>query len=460
DTNGGPDVFEVHLSSGTIRKASVAGDGRQSDGDVGHPTISSDGRYVGFHSSSHFVPAEPGGWSMYVQDRDQDRGRSFLARVSVSEDGSDGRSDPGPSGISDDGRYAVFTSSAPGLVPDDGNGLADVFVHDRLGGTTERLSTRAGGGDASAPSYAGAISADGRFVAFVSEASDVTPGDANDRADVFVTDRGPDLGVSALEISRSGRRLGVSGSASFAPVMLQSAWDTHYDVRPYDTAVGGQILWGDLAYRPESDELLARIRLASLPWLRSKVDCPAACPGGLPVMIYGAVFLIGGRTFEARAIRSVSTESKAQDRFELLRCSGWCQPVGTFRGSIGSSGYEVNLLIPTASLGLGPGRKIDRVQLFARLAPSLQTGPYLPAMLLVDDVMFYETPIPGTSVELGIAPAGADVVEYTVPAIVEAGRFEGSFDVARTPPGRYDVWTKVCAATCAETRTPHELEGA
>jgi archaellum component FlaF (FlaF/FlaG flagellin family) len=117
-----------------------------------------------------------------------DRQSSSTTRVSVgaggaqANDGSAGR-------ISGDGRFIVFSSYATNLVPGDTNGTGDVFVRDRQTSTTTRVSIGAGGAQANGASSGVDISADGRFVAFSSHATNLVSGDTNGVADVFVRDR-------------------------------------------------------------------------------------------------------------------------------------------------------------------------------------------------------------------------------------------------------------------------------
>jgi Tol biopolymer transport system component len=83
----------------------------------------------------------------------------------------------------------AFESSARNLVMGDGNGLDDVFVHDRKTGETTRVSLDSEGGEGNSVSYFPVLSASGRFVAFESSASNLVLGDGNGTADVFVHDR-------------------------------------------------------------------------------------------------------------------------------------------------------------------------------------------------------------------------------------------------------------------------------
>jgi Tol biopolymer transport system component len=114
-----------------------------------------------------------------------------IERVSIGPGGAPGNGESGLDGIaiSADGRFLAFTSSASNLVPGDTNGAEDVFVHDRRWGTIERVSVGPGGVPGNGESGAATISTDGRFVAFDSSASNLVPGDTNDEDDVFVRDR-------------------------------------------------------------------------------------------------------------------------------------------------------------------------------------------------------------------------------------------------------------------------------
>ena len=117
-------------------------------------------------------------------------------RVSVDASGQEanGASGEAGTGISDgpsisaDGRFVAFRSSASNLVPGDGNGKDDIFVHDRQTGATERVSIDSAGNEGNGDSYDSSMSANGRFVAFRSDASNLVSGDSNSAADIFVHD--------------------------------------------------------------------------------------------------------------------------------------------------------------------------------------------------------------------------------------------------------------------------------
>ena len=94
-----------------------------------------------------------------------------------------------PTAISADGRYVAFTSAASTLVAADTNGVEDVFVHDRQTGLTTRVSVASDGSQANGSNWSPALSADGRYVAFYSLASNLIQGDTNGAGDVYVHDR-------------------------------------------------------------------------------------------------------------------------------------------------------------------------------------------------------------------------------------------------------------------------------
>jgi len=192
------------------------------------PAMSADGRVVAFESAaSNLAPGDTNGViDVFVRD-----GRSrTTTRVSVASNGtqSDGASFNGQLGLSADGRFVAFASTASNLVAGDANTVcdndldgrhsdncADVFLHDRLTGFTRRVSVAPGGGDADGASRQPSLSADGSVVAFQSTAANFVAGDANtlcdndldgvfdeNCADVFVA--APDATAAGLDRTGDG----------------------------------------------------------------------------------------------------------------------------------------------------------------------------------------------------------------------------------------------------------------
>src|SRR2546430_16120728 len=110
-------------------------------------------------------------------------------RVSVNSAGNEVHGSSARPTLSADGRFVAFESDATDLVSGDTNGLRDVFVHDRQTGVTERVSVDSAGNQGDGESRYPAISADGRVVAFISRATNLVPGDSNGPAAAFIHDR-------------------------------------------------------------------------------------------------------------------------------------------------------------------------------------------------------------------------------------------------------------------------------
>jgi Tol biopolymer transport system component len=242
DRNERDDVFVHDLRTAVTTRASVSSAGAESDGPSLKPSISADGRVVAFPSSAtNLVPGDRNGLQdVFVRDRirrtterivagerGEPNGPSLAAlvsgngklvvfsseasnlvpgdrngaldvfvteiagrrmtRVGVEADERADRSEA--SSVDASGRVVGFRSFAANLVPDDQNGLADVFVYDRTGMTTERVNVSTDGAEAAGATFRGMVSGSGRFVGFRSRANNLVPGDTNDALDVFVHDR-------------------------------------------------------------------------------------------------------------------------------------------------------------------------------------------------------------------------------------------------------------------------------
>jgi VCBS repeat-containing protein len=195
DTNGTSDVFVHDRQTGETRRVSVASNGTQGNSQSNEPSLSADGRYVAFSSvASTLVAGDTNGtYDVFVHDRQTGE----TQRVSVASNGAQGNGESHQPSLSADGRYVAFPSVATTLVAGDTNGTRDVFVHDRQTGETRRVSVASDGtqGNGSSGTTANAtpeppsLSADGRYVAFSSNASTLVAGDSNGALDVFVHDR-------------------------------------------------------------------------------------------------------------------------------------------------------------------------------------------------------------------------------------------------------------------------------
>jgi Tol biopolymer transport system component len=186
DTNGVWDVFVRDLQNNTTERVSVSSLGEEANGYSIHPRISADGRCVVFHSlASNLVPGDVNDtWDVFVYDRDL----KVIDLVSVSDEGGQGNNWSEHASISGDGQIVVFHSKADNLVPNDTNGVEDVFIFDRQTRHIMRIMGM-GGEEPNGTSAFPFISADARYVAFEAYASNLIAQDTNGIQDVYCYDR-------------------------------------------------------------------------------------------------------------------------------------------------------------------------------------------------------------------------------------------------------------------------------
>jgi Tol biopolymer transport system component len=205
DTNGLYDVFVRDLTSTTTVRVSVDSDEVEGNNNPSDPSISADGGFVAFASAASNLVAGDTNSYRDVFVRDLTAGTTVRVSVDSDEEQANGRSyDPS---ISADGRYVAFHSDASNLVALDLNVRNDVFVRDLTSTTTVRVSVDSDEVEGDAGSSGPSISADGRFVAFDSYATNLVAGDTNGRDDVFVRDL-----TATTTIRVSVNNLGVQGN--------------------------------------------------------------------------------------------------------------------------------------------------------------------------------------------------------------------------------------------------------
>ncbi|MEK7137645.1 MAG: prepilin-type N-terminal cleavage/methylation domain-containing protein, partial [Patescibacteria group bacterium] len=170
----------------TIR-ISIASDGTEGDGSSFYSLLSADGRYVVFQSyASNLVAGDTNGQSdIFLRDRQT----NATMRVSVASDGTEGNAESNTPDVSADGRFIIFVSSAANLVAGDTNNRRDVFLRDRQTNATMRVSVASDGTEGNNISAAASVSDNGRYVAFSSFSSNLVSGDTNGQEDVFLRDR-------------------------------------------------------------------------------------------------------------------------------------------------------------------------------------------------------------------------------------------------------------------------------
>jgi Tol biopolymer transport system component len=212
DTNGMFDVFVHDRKTRKTKRVSIASDGSEEDGPSRDPSISADGRFVAFESFAGNFSANHGDkhLDVFVHYRVTRKTK----RVSLKRGGgSPGGNSSNPS-ISADGRFVAFVSGADNLIGSDDNNEYDVFVRGRQKKRTRRVNVKTGGGHTNEGSGDASISASGRFIAFVSDADNLISNDDNGVQDVFVHDRKTKKTRRASVRRLGGEANGASGRPS------------------------------------------------------------------------------------------------------------------------------------------------------------------------------------------------------------------------------------------------------
>ncbi|OQW95337.1 MAG: hypothetical protein BWK79_02825 [Beggiatoa sp. IS2] len=213
DNNGFSDIFVYDRYTQQTSRVSVNSNGEEANFVSAFPAISADGRYVTFHSDATNLVAQDENRTTDIFLHDRDTGTTTL--VSVNNDGQQGNLASSTPAISADGRYIAFYSAATNLVADDTNESLDIFVYDRQTQQTSRVSVDSQGKQSDGASFGAAISADGRFVAFTSTAANLVKNDNNDSSDLFVYDR--DTGkIECVSINSKGR---FGNASSYDPTL-------------------------------------------------------------------------------------------------------------------------------------------------------------------------------------------------------------------------------------------------
>jgi hypothetical protein len=366
-----PDVFVRDVQTNRTELVSVGLNGRSSangvSGQVGVApvqAVSAGGRFVVFRSNARGLVPNDGADAFPVGIFVRDRVTGRTTRASVDSSGQILSIPYASFALSPDGRYVAVNGTR--LLPCSPVHPGAVGVHDRLTGATDPVGTAnvAGQPDCST-SYAGEgqISAGGRYVAFTSASANLVKGDTNGKADVFVRDRGPDLGVGGL--AGSGQ-LTVSGTSSFRATGLVSTTDLVGDVQDALAKQGADLIGASLAYRPQLGDVFVRLELARMPPVTA---APAAIQ-------YGLSFEVDGRAYQVRA-----TKLGVEPTFELLArtTDGWAH-AATLSGGFGTTGQEIVAALPLRDLGLTHGGTIHSAVAYTSLAAG---GPQ-PVDLAVD----------------------------------------------------------------------------
>jgi Tol biopolymer transport system component len=187
DSNGRTDVYVRDMQKKKTRLVSIRSNGAQGTEESTTPAISANGRYVAFETYAPNLFKGDMNEDFDIVIRDRKKGKTkLISKSSSGAKGDDGSVDPD---MTPDGRYVVFLSRASNLVAGDTMGITHLYIHDRVKKTTKLISKSSSGKRGNGSSGSPSVSASGRFVAFESHADNLVPNDNNGARDIFVHDR-------------------------------------------------------------------------------------------------------------------------------------------------------------------------------------------------------------------------------------------------------------------------------
>jgi Tol biopolymer transport system component len=354
DINLVPDVFVRDRAKGTTEIESVDGKGRPAiaapdlnnatnvTGGSFEPDITPNGQLVAFTSNAlNLVPKDLNlTYDIFVRDRRTKK----IERDSVATGGAEANGPSTNPVLSADGRYVAFESDATNLVAGDKNGYTDIFVHDRRTGTTTRISVGAQGADANNNSYTPSISANGRYVSYTTEATNIVPGTAGQTVIVHdMKTRHDDVasvasGATAEDVDYVNGEGAMTGSHSLSAdgryVTYRAAQST---LVPNDS--GFRASTWDIFVRDRVTRRTERVSVqssgaefatGSLPLTESESNYPAISPDGRFVAFYMNVTtaaMYGNSYIDIHDMQSRVTEtvSIAGEYLKDATCPGYGQ---------------------------------------------------------------------------------------------------------------------------------------
>lgn len=406
DTNNTRDVFVRDQLLGATQRISVSSADAQASDESWQPAVSGDGRYTAFASkANNLVTGDTNGtWDVFLRDLQA----GTTERVSLSTAGDQPDNFCFQPSLSWDGRYVCFMSPASNLVPGDTNGVKDIFVRDRLTGVTERVSVTSGGAQASEQTTIGVMSADARYVAMISYAPNLVAGDTNGVSDAFLHDRETGVTLRIGNGNASTQDVAINRDGRFVAIQSMAsnlvAGDTNgaSDVFVYDA-------W---------DGSIQRCSLGSGELTGSSASPSLSADGRWVGFWSDASNAVTGDTNSALDTFARDRLTGSTERFSVSAGGG--QGNGTsFRptfaddGSVTAFQSEASNLVADDTNGVSDVFVVDRfavANISGKLLTGLPTAPATATFRLNHDGW----PTPFAEVETSVAPDGS--YELTAPA--------------------------------------------
>lgn len=388
-----------------IQRASVASDGTQGNSFSGNAqaAVSADGRYVAFVSlASNLVPNDTNkAADVFVFDRQN----KTTTRISMGHDGREANGHSLALAISANGQYVAFVSFATNLLPpgQDTNGTVDVFVYDRVGNKTTRVSVGSSGQQADRASITAAISADGQFVAFSSAATNLDEilKDTNSKSDIYVRDW---LATSPKTIRVSKRGTTQANGDSLLPAISDNGQVVAFLSTASNLLASGDLngksdifVWDQSAGTP----VITRVSVTSTGVEANGASASVSLSGNGQYVAFSSI---------ATNLDLVVTDTNLKsDVFVHDRSNGKTSRI-SIRGSTQGNGDS---LLPAIS---ADGRFVAFASRASNLLATSDTN-------LKSDVFVYDR-TEGTTIRRSVAKDGAQGTgDSTLPAINRDGRF-------------------------------------
>ena len=257
DTNGVQDIFLHDWLTGTTRRVNLSGQGKEANGASAWPEISADSLSVVFTSTAtNLVDRDTNGFEdVFVVDLQS----GAVERVSPSASGGQANAPSSQPVISGDGRFVVFVSTATNLVAGATTGLEEIYLYDRVNESLQWVSMPLGGSVNDGLSGEPAISADGNWVAFSSNSTQFVSNDTLGRRDIFLWNR-VSSALERVNVTQIGDE---ADRSSYAPALSADGRFIVFRSHATNLVASETINMGDIFRRDRSNGTLQRVSLST-----------------------------------------------------------------------------------------------------------------------------------------------------------------------------------------------------
>lgn len=364
DTNSQFDAFVRDLWSGTTERVSLSASGQQLSGESAARGISYDGRYVVFVAFGLDVHPDDLDVKGDIFLRDRVLGTTEL--ISVSFDSSPSLQDSNRASIAADGRFVAFDGGDSNFVPGDTNATGDVFLRDRLLGTTVRVSVASDGSQGDGSSWGPKVSADGTRIVFMSRSKTFYP-NANDEVHVYLRDLTADK-THAIDVNPWGRL----GDESTTEVSISPDGSTIvFKSQASDLLAGGPFIQTPKPHLWREGEPMQALLFADGRPGGDNRDATLSQNGGLVAFEGGLKYWVAG---DPTGGTDIFLQDTTLHVTQQVSANGYDNPANfqTIRCSMSWDGRVIAFL--SAATNLVPGTTPGILHAFVRISDPLDSG--------------------------------------------------------------------------------------